>query len=161
MHLAQTNLAWMRYALEDPRMAPMRDEIDRINALGDHSPGCVWRYQTSGGDATDVRVLDDPRILFNLTVWRAVDDLRHYVYHTEHVAFFRRRREWFVPPPKPPLAMWWIPEGHRPTVDDSLARLERLWRDGPGPEAFTLRTVFDADGALVRPTRPAGTRSSR
>ena len=147
MHLAQTNLAWMRYPLEDPRMAPMRDEIDRINVLGDRSPGCVWRLRTATGDATEVRVLDDPRILFNLTIWRSVDDLWHYAHHSEHVAFFRRRREWFIPPPKPPLALWWIPEGYRPTVDESMERLERLWRDGPGPPAFTLKTAFGPDGA--------------
>jgi hypothetical protein len=90
-HLAQAHLAWMRYPLDDPRMADMRDEIDRINALGDRSPGCLWRFETAGGTATDVRVLDDPRVLFNLTVWRSVEDLRRYVYRTEHVAFFRRR----------------------------------------------------------------------
>ena len=110
--LAQTNWAWMRYPLDDARMAPMRDEIDRINRLGDDAPGCVWRFETPVGDATDVRVLDDPRILFNLTLWRSLDDLRRYVYQSEHVAFFRRRRDWFIPPPQPPLA----PDlGSRPT----------------------------------------------
>jgi hypothetical protein len=109
--LAQVNLAWMRYPLDDSRMADLRDEIDRINALGDRSPGCVWRFTTKGGAATDVRVLDDPRVLFNLTVWRSVEDLRRYVYHTEHAAFFRRRREWFVPPLHEPVAMWWVAPG--------------------------------------------------
>jgi len=46
--------------------------------------------------------------------------------------------------------MWWVPEGSRPTVDESVARLERLWRDGPTPEAFTLKTAFDPDGAPLR-----------
>ena len=138
MHLAQTNLAWMRYPLDDPRMASMRDEIDRINAIGDRSPGCLWRFATAVGDATAVRVLDDTRVLFNLTVWRSVDDLRRYVYRTEHVDFLRRRREWFLPPPKPPLAMWWVPEGYRPTVAESMARLERLPRVG---ERFVIDGV--------------------
>ncbi len=155
MHLAQTNLAWMRYPLDDPRMASMRDEIDRINAIGDRSPGCLWRFATAVGDATAVRVLDDTRVLFNLTVWRSVDDLRRYVYRTEHVDFLRRRREWFLPPPKPPLAMWWVPEGYRPTVAESMARLERLWRDGPGPEAFTMKGAFGPDGEPL-PARPGG-----
>jgi len=146
VQLAQTNLAWMRYPLEDPRMAPMRDEIDRINRLGDDSPGFVWRFETPEGDATAVRVLDDPTILFNLTIWHSVEDLRRYVYRTEHVDFFRRRREWFVPPPKPPLALWWIAAGARPDVEESLRRLDLLWRLGPTPEAFTLAWAFDAEG---------------
>ena len=146
MDLAQTNLAWARYPVDDPRMAEFVRAIDRINGIGDRSPGCLWRFRTAGGDATDVRILDDPRILFNLTTWRSVEDLRNYAYKTGHVAFFRRRREWFLPPPRPPLAMWWVPQGYRPTVDESVARLERLWRDGPTPEAFTLKTAFGPDG---------------
>ena len=143
--LAQANLAWMRYPLDDPRMADMRDEIDRINELGDRSPGCLWRFKAAGGDATAVRVLDDPRVLFNLTVWRSLDDLRRYVYHTEHAAFFRRRREWFVPPPNEPAALWWVAEGERPSVEDAMTRLARLWRDGPSSEAFTFKRAYGQD----------------
>ncbi len=148
--LAQVNLAWVRYPLDDPRMAEFVEAIDRINTLGDRSPGCIWRFRTAGGDATDVRILDDPRILYNLTIWRSVDDLRRYAHRTEHVAFFRRRREWFLPPPKPPLALWWVPEGYRPTVEESVARLEQLWRDGPTPETFTLKVAYDADRGRLR-----------
>ena len=139
----------MRYPFEDPRMAGMRDEIDRINKLGDRSPGFVWRFETVAGDATDVRVLDDPRILFNLTIWETVADLRRYVYRSEHVEFFRRRREWFLPPPREPVALWWVPEGERPGVDVAMARIERLWRNGPSPEAFNLKQVYDPDGRPV------------
>ena len=156
--LAQVNLAWARYPLDDPRMAEFVKAIDRINAVGDRSPGCVWRFRTTDGDATGVRVLDDPRILFNLTIWRSVDDLRRYAYRTEHAAFFRRRLEWFVPPPKPPLALWWVPEGTRPTVNESMERLELLWRDGPTPEAFTLKVAYGADGVRLRQP-PGGPRS--
>ena len=147
MDLAQTNLAWARYPVDDPRMAEFVEAIDRVNAIGDRSPGCLWRFRTAGGDATDVRILDDPRILFNLTTWRSVEDVRRYAYRTEHVDFFRQRRKWFLPPPRPPLAIWWVPQSYRPTVDESVARLERLWRDGPTPEAFTLKTAFGPTGA--------------
>lgn len=143
--LAQVNLAWMRYPLDDDRMSDMREAIHRINAVGDRSPGFVWRFQTSGGDATDVRVLDDPRVLFNLSLWRSIDDLRRYVHRTEHVAFLRRRREWFLPPPRPPLALWWVAAGDRPTVEEAMARLQRLWREGPSREAFSLSRVFGPD----------------
>ena len=90
-------------------------------------------------------MLDDPRVLFNLTVWRSLDDLRPYVYHTEHAAFFRRRREWFVPPPNEPAALWWDADGERPSVEDAMTRLERLWRDGPSSEAFTFKRAYGQD----------------
>ena len=89
--------------------------------------------------------LDDPRVLFNLTVWRSVADLRRDVYHTEHAAFVRRRREWFVPPPNEPAALWWVAEGERPSVEDAMTRLERLWRDGPSAEAFTFTRAYGPD----------------
>lgn len=136
----------MRYPLDDPRMADMREEIDRINRLGDQSPGFVWRFKTASGDATDVRVLDDWRILFNLSIWRSIDALRQYLYRTEHAAFLARRRDWFLRPPKDPVALWWVGKGHYPDVDESMARLEQLWREGPTPEAFTLTRAFGPDG---------------
>ena len=154
--LAQANLAWMRYPLDDPRMADMRDEIDRINTLGDRSAGCVWRFRTESGTATDVRVLDDPGVLFNLTIWRSVEDLRRYVYRTEHVTFFRRRREWFVPPPREPVVLWWVAPGPRPGVEDAMARFERLWRDGPTADAFTLKRVYGPDDRSVSSSSSPG-----
>ena len=139
----------MRYPLDDPRMADMREEIGRINQLADRSSGCLWRFETEGGDATDVRVLDDPRVLFNLTVWASLEDLRRYVYHTEHAAFLRRRRGWFVQAPNEPVAMWWVALDERPSVEAAMARLERLWRDGPSAEAFTFRHAYDPEGRLL------------
>ena len=153
--LAEVNLAWMRYPLADQRMSTMRDEIVRINRLGDQSPGFIWRYETAQGDATDVRVLDDPRMLFNLSIWRSIKELRAYVYHGEHVAFFRQRREWFLPPPQDPVAMWWVKEGAYPTVYDAMARLARLWERGSTTEAFTFKRAYDPEGQPFRATSGA------
>ena len=109
-------------------MAEFVEALDRINAVGDRSPGCLWRFPTEGGDATHVRVLDDPQILFNLTTWRSVEDLRRYAYRTEHVELFRRRREWFLSPPKPSLAIWWVPEAFRISAGLPQCRFARCGR---------------------------------
>ena len=37
---------------------------------------------------------------------------------------------------------WWVPAGAMPSVDDAVERLDRLHRDGPTPDAFTLRDPF-------------------
>ncbi len=34
------------------------------------------------------------------------------------------------------LVMWWVPSGHRPSLQEGLDRLERLRRDGPSDETF-------------------------
>ncbi|SDD65411.1 protein of unknown function [Streptomyces prasinopilosus] len=40
------------------------------------------------------------------------------------------------------VTLWWVPEGHRPTVAEAEARLLHLRAHGPTPYAFTLRTSF-------------------
>jgi hypothetical protein len=42
--------------------------------------------------------------------------------------------------------LWWVPEGHEPSVEEAVARLERLRARGSTPEAFSLRHQFGPDG---------------
>ena len=95
-HLAQVNIARMRGPLESAVMADFVARLDEINALADASPGFVWRLQTSEGNATYLRPYDDDRILFNMSVWRSLEDLRAYVYRSAHAEVLRRRAEWFT-----------------------------------------------------------------
>jgi hypothetical protein len=142
-HLAQVNIARMRAPIDDPMLADFVARLDEVNALADAAPGFVWRLQTDAGDATAIRAYDDERILFNLSVWRSPDDLKAFVYRTAHHEVMRQRATWFERAGEPYTAMWWIPAGHVPSVDEAKDRLERLRRDGPGPEAFTFRRLFD------------------
>ena len=89
LQIAQVNIARMRGALEDPVMAGFVARLAEINALADGSPGFVWRLQTPEGNATYLRPYDDDRILFNLSVWKTVEDLRSYVYRTAHAEVLR------------------------------------------------------------------------
>src|SRR5713226_4460057 len=95
LHIAQVNIGRMKAALEDPVMAGFVARLEEINALADRSPGFVWRLQTSGGNATYLRPYDDDRILFNMSVWESIEQLRHYVYCSAHVEVLRDRHEWF------------------------------------------------------------------
>src|SRR5215831_7752287 len=94
-HVAQVNIARMNAALDDPVMAGFVARLDEINALADRSPGFVWRLQTSAGNATYLRPYDDDRILFNLSVWRTIEQLKQFVYVSAHAQLLRQRREWF------------------------------------------------------------------
>ena len=150
VHVAELNIGRTVAALDDPRLADFVDNLVRINGLGDASPGFLWRLQDEFGAATTIRAFDDPLMIVNLTVWESVEALRAYAYHSEHMDFFRRRREWFVPLDGPDLVLWWIPAGHRPTVEEARERLDRLAAHGPTPDAFTLKRPFDPDGQPVR-----------
>ena len=142
-HLAQFNVAKIRYPLEDPRMAGFVDNLDRINTLGDESPGWVWRYSTDSGNSMDERIFDDPDIALNYTIWEDVDSLKDYTYRTDHKDFLRRRREWFVQMPEWPIVvLWWVPAGTIPPLTEAKARLLRLRDHGSSPDAFTFRESY-------------------
>ncbi len=105
----------------------------------------MWRLQTESGNATDVRPWGDD-VIVNMSVWASVESLRAYVYGPEHAAVLRRRREWFSVLGTASVVLWWVPDGHVPDLVEAGARLARLERDGPGPDAFTLRVPFPVQG---------------
>jgi len=146
LHLAQVNIARMLAPLEDPVMADFVARLDEINALADGSPGFVWRLQTDAGNATYLRPYDDDRIIINMSVWETVEDLRNYVYQSRHSEVLRRRREWFEKLETPVVALWWVPAGHVPSVDEAKKRSPTSKRTVPrhSPSRF---------GRSSRPTR--------
>ena len=149
-HLAQANWARRRFPLDDPRMAGFTGRLDEVNALADAAPGFVWRLQTESGNATDVHVFGDEEIVFNLSVWESLEALRAFTYRTRHSELLRDRGQWFETPQRASVVLWWVPAGEHPTAEESERRFERLWREGPAPEAFTFRAPFPAPGAAAR-----------
>lgn len=139
-HLAQVNIARMRASLEDPLMAGFVGRLEEINSLADGSPGFVWRLQTPEGNATYLRPYDDERIIVNLSVWETIEHLKHFVYKTAHSELLRQRREWFEQFAGVFVAMWWVPAGHIPGVDEAKTRLEHLGQHGPTQFAFTFKS---------------------
>jgi hypothetical protein len=146
LHVAELNIGRTVAPLDDPAMADFVANLELINALGDASPGFVWRLQDEFGAATTIRAYEDPLMIVNLTVWESVETLRAFTYRSGHVEFFRRRREWFEPLDGPSLVLWWVPAGHRPTVEEAKARLAHLAAHGPTPTAFTLKTPVPPPG---------------
>jgi hypothetical protein len=135
-HLAQFNIARIRYPLDDPRMREFVDNVDRVNTLANGIDGFVWRLADASGHAMNIRVYDDPAILPNLTVWESVEALERFVWQTVHRRFYGRREQWFAPLDGPPLVLWWIPEGHRPTMEEGAERLDHLKAHGSSDDAF-------------------------
>ena len=142
-HLAEFNIARIRYPLEDPRMAEFVDNVKRVNELAEQIEGFVWRLQDESGHAMIMTVYGDPAVLPNLTLWENEAALERFVWQTLHGRFYRRREEWFVPI-KTPLVMWWVPAGHRPSMDEGVERLEMLKERGPTAEAFGWESLDEA-----------------
>jgi Domain of unknown function (DUF3291) len=144
-HIAQVNIGKVRAPVEDPLMAGFTTRLDELNALADSSPGFVWRLQTSAGNATYFRPYEDDRILMNMSVWETIEDLRYYVYHTVHAELLRHRHEWFEKFAGTYTALWWVPAGHRPGIDEARKRLAHLDQHGPTQFAFTFKNCFPQD----------------
>jgi hypothetical protein len=134
-HVAQINVATLRAPIDDPAIADFVAGLAPINALGDAADGFVWRLQTDSGNATSIRAFADPLMLVNMSVWESVEALQQYAYHSPHRDYVARRREWFVEGSSA-YALWMIPAGEIPDVDEGKARLDFLAAHGPSPYAF-------------------------
>jgi hypothetical protein len=148
-HLAQINVGRLLAPVDSPVVAEFMAALDPVNALADASPGFVWRFQTEDGNATAVRPYDDESILINMSVWESIDPLRYFVYRSQHTDYLRRRREWFDRMDDAIVALWWIPAGHIPSLEEGVARLDRLRAHGPTEAAFTFRQPFPAPPAVA------------
>jgi hypothetical protein len=140
--LAQLNIGIIRGPMDSPVMAQFAANLARINALADAAPGFVWRLQTDAGDATAIRPFENESTLLNMSVWRDVESLLQFVYHSAHLEILRRRREWFERMAEAYMVLWWVPRGHRPSVAEAISRLEALRSRGPHAQAFTFRQTF-------------------
>jgi hypothetical protein len=139
MHLAELNIGRLVAPPEDPRVAEFMAALARVNGMGKRMPGFVWMMEDAEGASsgnTGTKIAGDPRFVSNMTVWESVETLEVFVWKTVHRQFFDRRAEWFEVLGSMHFVMWWVPEGHRPTLDEGLERLARRERDGDSAEAF-------------------------
>jgi hypothetical protein len=148
-HLAQLNIARMLAPLTDPLMAGFVAGLDAINALADNSPGFLWRLQTSEGNATDLRPYEDDLILVNLSLWASLADLSTFVYKSRHRQVLQQRGQWFQHFDGPYLALWWVPSGHIPSVEEAKERLAYLCAHGETQHAFSFKKLFPAPGTIT------------
>jgi hypothetical protein len=128
--------------LDSPLMAGFVARLNEINALAEQARGFVWRLQSEAGDATSIRVFDDPRTLINMSVWQTPEDLKNFVYRSAHVELIRDREAWFSRLSEQHQAAWWIPVGYRPTAAEGRDRLLQLREQGPTAGAFTVARPF-------------------
>ncbi|MCC2605263.1 DUF3291 domain-containing protein [Planctobacterium marinum] len=144
-HLAQLNIATALAEMDSPVMKDFVDNLERINLLGEQSPGFVWRMKDDSGNATAIPVYDDPSIIANLTVWQDPESLKNFLFKTEHAQFLKRKKEWFMPVKQATYVLWWIPAGHLPTLPEAKAKLATLREHGETAQAFSFKKLFPAE----------------
>ncbi len=142
-HLAEFNIGELKYDWDDPRVADFRDNLDRVFALAERSPGYVWHLKDAEMEAAqldaDGPLGGNPRIASTLSVWRDLASLEQFVWHTVHKRFYDRRAEWYGSQRDwggQRLVMWWVPEGHLPDIDEAVGKLRLLAATGDSDAAF-------------------------
>ncbi len=125
-------------------MAAFVRALADVNWLADQSPGFVWRHRPDDGPVTMATLPGVGEVVLTLSVWDDFESLRQYVYRTAHGLFMQRRTRWFEPVGGFTTALWWVPGGYQPSVQEGLDQLARLRSEGPTPRAFSLRRQFEA-----------------
>ena len=105
----------------------------------------VWRLAGEANNALYLRPYDDDRIIFNMSVWESVEALQNFVYKSMHRELIKHRKDWFDHFGAAYVALWWVPAGHTPGVDEAKKRLAHLDEHGPSQFAFTFKNVFPPD----------------
>lgn len=146
-HLAQINIALARAEMTSDTMHGFVSRLAEINALAEQSAGFVWRLKEESGDATAIRIFDDPLLLVNMSVWDSLDSLKAYVYKSSHVELIRDRDAWFHKMKDMHQALWWVPAGHIPGLDEAKERIEHIRENGPTSYAFTFAKNFPSPAA--------------
>lgn len=140
--LAQINIAKLLKPIDHPQIAGFVDQLDAINALAEGYKGFVWRLKDEGSnDATSLNPFNDTKLIVNMSVWEGVEDLKAYVYQSDHVKVFIRRKEWFERPTKAHMALWWIEKDKYPSALEGKLRLEALWANGCSKYAFNFKNL--------------------
>jgi hypothetical protein len=147
--IAEINIAKMKGVdINDPIMKEFVENLDSVNEIAEKSEGFVWRLKDEHNNATSLNPYDDERIIINVSVWKSIESLENFMYRTFHSDFLKRRKEWFLTYGTAHTAMWWIPEGHIPTMQEAVDKLDLLQKKGASPSAFDFRNKFPAPSVL-------------
>jgi hypothetical protein len=157
--LAQFNIARLTAPLDSVELLEFVSFLAPVNAFAEQCRGFVWRLTSpDGGPSSFISTaFPDPMIVPNLSVWLDIESLQSFIYDTVHRYFLQNRRRWFERMDERTIVLWWVPKGHRPTIEEANDRLRHLAEHGATAHAFTFHEAFDSRGraTVSSRTRPS------
>ena len=142
-HIVEINIAKMKGVdINDPIMKEFVENLNAVNEIAEKSEGFVWRLKDENNNATSLNPYNDEQIIINVSVWKNIETLENFMYRTFHSEFLKRRKEWFLAYGTAHTAMWWIPEGHTPTMQVAVDKLDYLQKNGASTSSFDFRNKF-------------------
>ena len=156
MHLAELNFGVLRHDWDDPRVAPFVDALEAVAAIAHRSPGFVWQLDEEAMEAAQNDpggpLGGNPRTASTLSVWTDAESLWAFVDRSVHGRYLRRAEEWSVPGDRGFLVMWWVDEGHLPTLKEGMERFRHLQTHGETEHAFSFGWLRKT-GRIGQPVR--------
>ncbi|MEA9977281.1 MULTISPECIES: DUF3291 domain-containing protein [unclassified Pseudomonas] len=135
--LAQFDLVSPKFPKNDARMDAFYSSSKYVNGLAESHQGFIWRETNENLQL--LYELWGEGYLYTLSLWKDVSAFKSFLYNSPHSEFIRRGREWFNPISMPRVVMWWVPEGHIPSLQDAHERMKMLYEIGPSYNAFDLK----------------------
>ena len=144
-HLAELNVARIKYPLEHPLMREFTDFLEPVNQFAEKSPGFIWRLKDDLGRSSSYveSPYSDKMVLVNLSLWKDPESLKHFTYNTAHSYFLKNKVRWFDKMYGHHMVLWWEIAGDIPTIDKGLDKLNYLNKHGPSPAAFDFKKIYD------------------
>ena len=143
-HIAQINIAQAKADKDSEIMSGFISRLDEIHTLADNAEGFVWRLETEDGDDGSISVFNDPLLLIKMSVWQDIDSLRAFVYKSIHIGLLQNRDAWFDKMGEMHQTIWWVPQGHIPTMQEGKDKLDQSREFGSTAEAFTFGKKFSS-----------------
>lgn len=145
--LAQMNYARLLFPMDDPKMQEFQRALEPVNSIAKSTPGFIWSYDND--DEAEHMAVDllreDPLLMPQLSLWKDMGSLRHFVFKSGHAMYFKRKKEWFTSPPAPYSVCWWYDltaNNYRPpSLNESFERCAHLGKHGPTGYAFDFASA--------------------
>jgi len=114
-----------------------------LNELAEKSKGFIWQHKFDSSIVPEtLMVKGDEYLPVNLSVWQSIDDLYEYVYKTTHGEILHRKADWLKKIQQMHTAIWHVPSGHIPSVEEANERFLLLQSKGETPNSFTFKKRF-------------------
>lgn len=125
-HIAQINVAQLKYDIDNPRLENFRLGGAVISRLLKKNPSVLWYEQSNDADG----------LFMTRSVWDSAESLIEFTYSGIHQKYMRRSSEWFSRASSRNLALWWVNAGAQPTQEEGLRKLEHIEKHGPSSHVF-------------------------
>ena len=123
-------------------MSGFAEQIQPVNELAERSDGFVWRFTGEYVPREHGEPWSDPLLFFNMSVWHDFESLNRFFHLDAHKSMIRHRVQWTSPVAGPSMAMWWINDSVRPSVDDAIGAISSMADHGDSRRAFSSRSPF-------------------